>query len=306
MLRSFVAWLDQYLTGEGPSAVLRAVLGLLSFAALLGALLGSSAVKAGVIVAVLLAMLSAALLLVADRRSIRSELGVYRTLLSHYGRVIDQMHPAYQVISWDQTAYVVNDRGDTNEFATLRLRILSPGMYFVRLIFGCGWPQPPRCRRRVNLSVRNLLDDGIPGTTPKYTRSWLTDGKFDLMIHLQKPPREGSEIRLVVAMDWPGKCQPLMNRKIDDFGFNFVHSVEFVRYRIVLPLGREAYYEPIGFEPGDPSFRIDASLGDDGRSQYTFTGVDLQMRRTVGVRLEVKSEENAGSPQQWQVTEAVK
>jgi hypothetical protein len=305
MLRSFVAWLDKYLAGEGPSAVLRAVLGLLSFAALLGTLLGSVAVKTGATVAVLLALLSAALLLIADRRSTRGRLKAYQVLLSHYGRIFDEMHPTYDIVSWEQTAYVVSDRGDTKEYAILRVRVLRPDMHYVRLIFGCGWPQPKRYRQRVDVSVRNLLEGGVPGTTPRHTVSWLADGKFDMMIHFHKPPRAGSEIRFVVAVDWPGKCEPLMNEKTDDFSFTFLQRVEFVRYRIVLPAGQEAWYEPIGFETGDPSFRIDAGSGEDGRCQYVFYGVDVPVRANVGVRLELKGKGERGA-RQWPAVSALR
>ncbi|MEV4315823.1 hypothetical protein [Actinocrispum sp. NPDC049592] len=49
MLRSFGAWLDEHLVG--PSGVIRALVDLLVFAVLLGALLGSVAIEAGVFVA---------------------------------------------------------------------------------------------------------------------------------------------------------------------------------------------------------------------------------------------------------------
>jgi hypothetical protein len=176
MLRSFVAWLDDYLADEGPSAVMRAVIGLLSFAALLGALLGSVAVKAGVIVTVLLTLLGAALLLLADRRAMRSQLQLHRRLVLRYGKYVDEPQSAYQVLSWKQTAHVTNTRGDTKEHVTVRVKVLRPEMRLIRLVFGCGWSQPARHRRHIKVNVRNLLAGNVLGTKPEVTYFWVSDG----------------------------------------------------------------------------------------------------------------------------------
>ncbi len=72
MLRSFAVWLDVHLVG--PSGVIRALVDLLAFAVLLGALLGTVAIQVGVLVAALFGLVGAVLLLIADRRSMRREL----------------------------------------------------------------------------------------------------------------------------------------------------------------------------------------------------------------------------------------
>jgi hypothetical protein len=306
MLRGFVGWLDDYLAGEGPHGIVRGVIGLLSFAALLSALLGSVVVKAGAIVVELLAMLVVVLMLMADRRSMRAKLQLHKRLMSRYGKFIDRLNPTYEVLSWEQVAYIANSRGDTKEYVTIRAKVLSDEMLLIRLLFGCGWEQSAKHRRNVSVSVRNLLVGDAPGTSPDVTFSWVSDGKIDMMIHFSAPPRQGSEIRLIVIMDWPGKCAPLMNEITDEFAFWFnQQQVEYVSYKIVLPAGHEAYYEPIGFEPGDTNFRIDATVSEDGRSQYVFQGFSLPVLMRAGVKLQLKGNGKRGS-HQWPAISALR
>lgn len=306
MLRSFVGWLDDYLAGEGPHAIVRGVIGLLSFAALLSALLGSVAVKAGAIAVELVVMLAVVLLLVADRRSMRDKLQLHKKLVSRYGSFVDRLNPTYEVLSWEQAAYITNDRGDTKEYITIRAKVLRDDMLLIRLLFGCGWEQSAKYRRNVTVSVRNLLIGDAPGTSPDVTFSWVSDGKIDMMIHFSAPPRQGSEIRFIVIMDWPGKCAPLMNEVTDEFAFWFnQQQVEYVSYKIVLPAGHEAYYEPIGFEPSDTNFRIDATVSDEGRSQYLFQGFSLPVLMRAGIKLQLKGSRKHGS-RPWPVISALR
>jgi len=293
MLRSFVAWFDDFLTGQGPLAVVRGILGLLSFGGLLGALLGSTAIKAGVIVAVLLVLLGMTQLLLADRRNMTRQLDMHKRLVSQYGKVVDQMNPAYEVVSWEQTAHILNARGDTQEYVTIGVRVLRSDMRLSRLVFGCGWAQPTKYRRGVRIRVRNLLVGDSPGTSREVTHSWVADGKANVMIHFVGPPPEGSEVRFMVTMDWPGKCSPLMNGDTDDFTFCFIQqAVERVSYKIVLPPGYDAYHESIGFDRGDERFQLDAATGeDDGRRRYFFQAAPLPVGLKAGVSLELK---NAG------------
>ncbi|MEV4315824.1 hypothetical protein [Actinocrispum sp. NPDC049592] len=211
------------------------------------------------------------------------------------------------LLSWEQAAFIANSKGDTIERTTIRAKVLRDDMFLIRLVFGCGWSQPARYRRHVKVNVRNLLVGDALGTSPDVTFSWIADGKIDVMIHFASPPRIGSEIRFMVIMDWPGKCAPLMSEVTDDFAVCFrQQSVEFVSYKIVLPAGREAYYEPIGFVADDPGFGIDASVNEDGRNQYLFSGTGLQVRQRAGIKLELKGNGKHSSPQQWQATSALR
>jgi hypothetical protein len=290
MLRSFVGWFDGFLAGEGPSAVVRGILGLLSLGGLLGALLGSSAVKAGVVVAVLLVLLGMTQLLLADRLGMLRQLAKHEKLVSRYGKVVDEMNPTYEVLSWDQTAHILNSRGDTHEYVTIGVKVLRSDMRLIRLVFGCGWAQPVKYRRGVRIMVRNLLVGDSPGTSREVTHSWVADGKADILIHFAVPPPEGSEVRFMVTMEWPGKCLPLMNGDIDDFAFCFVQqAVDRASYEVVLPPGYDAYHEAIGFDRCDSTFQLDATTDeDDGRRRYLFQAGPLPVGLRAGVSLELK------------------
>jgi hypothetical protein len=290
MLRSFVAWFDEFLTGQGPFAVVRGLLGLLSFGGLLGALLGSTAVKAGVIVAVLLVLLAMTQLLLADRLGMARQLAKHKRLVSRYGKVVDELNPTYEVLSWDQTAYILNSRGDTEEYVTVRVKALRGDMRLIRLFFGCGWEQAAKYRRGVRIRVRSLHVGDSPGTSRDVTHSWVADGKAGVMIHFAGPPPEGGEVRFMVTMEWPGKCLPLMSGDTDDFTFCFPQqSVGHVSYKIVLPSGYDAYHESIGFDEGDARFQLDVRTGeDDGRRRYLFQAGPLPVGLRAGVSLELK------------------
>jgi hypothetical protein len=128
MLRSFLGWLDDYLAGETPPAILRAVVGLLSFAVLLGALLGSVAVKAGVLVAALLALAGLALLALTDRRSLHHKYEAHRRLVSHY---CDLIHQAPQITNWRQVT-VIDEHGNAKETVVVHAKTVHDDIHFFR------------------------------------------------------------------------------------------------------------------------------------------------------------------------------
>lgn len=78
MLRSFIAWLDGYLAGEDTPAVIKAIVGIMSFAVLLGTILGNDAVKSGLLVAVVFCLISVVVVLLGDRRSLYRDLELHR------------------------------------------------------------------------------------------------------------------------------------------------------------------------------------------------------------------------------------
>jgi hypothetical protein len=245
MLRSFIAWLDDYLAGEGPPAVARAIVGIMSFAALLGTLLGGVALKAGILVAVLLTLTGLALLLLADRRSLRSKYEAHRRLVAHYCTFISQqLNSAPQVMNWEHV-YVIDKHGNAKENIIIRAKTLEDNIQFFRLSASPCWEQPQRLLRKVRVDVRSLSVAGVPGTRLEVSTSWRANGKLDLIVHFHTPPRSGSEIRLVIDREWPGKCIPLFRGEPDEFVFLFTQQLTiFGRQKIILPLGCDAYYEP--------------------------------------------------------------
>lgn len=287
MLRSFVAWLDDYLAGEAPSALVKAVVGLLSFAALLGTLLGDLAVRAGSLVAVIFAVVSLGLMLLADRRSLRRRIDLSERLIAQYADFIRAAEQGYHLASFGKTI-VVRPNGDSVETMLVRATVDKPDVQFFWLWFGCGRPQSARCRRRVDVRVRNLLDGDKPGTSLDRTLSWLADGRLVVIVHLRRRLEVGDDISVKLEVVWPGKCAPLMRGQCDDFTLNFPKGVDHVRYKIVLPKGCEAYCEPIGFRDGDAGFGVESGQADDGCSTYQIEACDLSVDRKVGLRLELK------------------
>jgi hypothetical protein len=288
MLRSFVAWLDGYLDGEEPSAIVKAVVGLLGFAALLGALLGDTAIRAGAIVAVLLVLLAVMLLLLADRRRLRQEIKSNRRLVTRYCDIItDRSRPVVRVRSWQQVA-VIEPNGDTREVITVH-GVVQRKMHFMPLRFGSGWDQPERHRRGVRVKVRSLRVSGDRGTSWVVTSSWLPDGRLDLISHLHSPVAGDTEIHLEMEWFWPAKCAPLVrNREPDEFAFRFSNPVESVSYTVILPRRLDAYYDPIGFGPNDTAFSITPGRSQEGRNQFVLTARNLPLKRRIGMRLELK------------------
>lgn len=90
MFKSFVAWLDSYITEEGLPAALKAVVGLLGFAGLLGTLFGSLPIRAGACAAVALSVLVAVTAIWRDRRELLREHEEDRKL----ARALHRPHPA--------------------------------------------------------------------------------------------------------------------------------------------------------------------------------------------------------------------
>ncbi|ALG08067.1 hypothetical protein [Kibdelosporangium phytohabitans] len=226
-------------------------------------------------------------------RSLRSELSLHKSLVSRYAKFIDELHPMYQVLSWEQIAYIENAQGDTREVVTFRARVLRSDLQLIRLVFGCGWDQPHRFRRRVRIAVRNLHVGNMLGTSMQVTHSYLCDGKHDVIIHMATPPKVGSEVRFLVVMDWPRKCAPLMTKAVsDDFAFKFIQqNVSYVSYRVVLPHGCDAYDEPIGFDGYEETFKNQQLITTDGRRIYFFEAFDLPILHRAGIRLELKGKD---------------
>ena len=245
MLKSFISWLDHFIIDEGPSTVAKAVVGILGFAALLGAILGNAAVKAGLIVSVILLALVGIVVLIGDRKRLKQEAEYSRRLLARYCNFLtDRPKPVVRVLDWEQIA-VIESNGDTVEVVTLRALVLRDELYFLPLRLGPGWDQPQKYRQRVQVKVRSLSVDGTKGTSCDITTSWLPDGRMDVLSHLSSPVGHGSEVRLEMEWRWPGKCIPLAKeRRPDEFAFRFNNPVERASYVVVLPAGEDAYFDP--------------------------------------------------------------
>lgn len=184
---------------------------------------------------------------------------------------------------------MTDDRGNTDDTVQIRICVLRHDMLFFRLSFGCNWNQPARYRRRVSTRVRSLQVDGAPGISLRTTKSWVADGQMHMIVHFDKPPREGSEISLILGVKWPQRCAPLMkDRRPDSFTLEFGESVARACYRVILPAGSDAFCEPVGFDERDGGFVMSRSSDSEGRPHFLFEVLDLRPRHEVGIKLELK------------------
>ncbi|MET9628190.1 hypothetical protein ABZX92_12075 [Lentzea sp. NPDC006480] len=264
----------------------------MSFAVLLGAILGSTAVKAGALVTAILVIIVSGIALLTRRRAERRELEVHKDLVSQYCKLLDAGQPSYEVIDWDKTA-VIGERGDTHIKLKVKLRATHDDFWFVRLRLVCGWPQPSRYRRQVRMTVRNLQVDGSPGTTLRTTVSWLRDGAMAAIIHFHTAPALNSVVSFTVDVDWPKMCAPLLEGSPDEFDLMFWQTVRRSTYRVVLPKGIGVYVEPIGKTEDFKGFRWRKKAGDDGREVIVFRLSDPPVRHRAGVRLQMKQAHRA-------------
>ncbi|ONI91238.1 hypothetical protein ALI22I_09190 [Saccharothrix sp. ALI-22-I] len=288
MLKRFVQWLDDLLADEGVPAVVKAVLGIMSFAVLLGAVFGNTAVKAGALVTSILVVLSLGLILLADRRALVRQVEEHRNLVSRYSKIVaEDGHSQYRIITWEEHA-TIEVNGDARKLVTIRAKVLAD-LRVMRLVQGCGWAQPARYRREIGVEVRKLLVGDLPGASLSTTVAWLKDGQLVLMVHFPEPPRVDSEITIAVEFTWPGMCAPLMRDRVPDkFTLRFATPVGYARYKVVLPRGYDAYHEPIGFEEYENGFAAGPGKDESGQPVFLFEGFDLPEHQSLGMRLQLK------------------
>jgi hypothetical protein len=248
---------------------------------------GSTAIKASALVTAVLLLVSAGVALLAKAQSDRRELELHKELVSRYCNVIDNLQPTYRIVDWRESM-TIGERGDTHTKLKVTLRSLQPELRFVRMKFGCGWPQPRRYRRRVRMTVRRLQVNGSPGTKLTETSSWLSEARMDAIIHFPAPRPQNSEVSFTVDLVWPRRCAPLSEFAPDEFTLKFKQPVEHASYQVILPKGVDCYLEPVDGCESLTGFQI--SKGEDGNGHKTVTVEvrDLLPRQRAGVRLELK------------------
>jgi hypothetical protein len=291
MFKSFITWLDSYISNEEPSSVVKAMVGLLAFAGLLGTIFGNQAIRAGAFVAVITLAVSAVLLLLADRRRLKRAYDTHRMLLARYcDFVINSCpEPLISVQAWRQRVYVQRN-GDVREVLTLKAIALRKNVYFIRLKAGSYWEQPEKYRRGVKIIARSLTINGTTGPHWNVTTSWLSAQKVSPILHLHQPIKRGQEILFEVVRIWPAKCLPLVRGEPEEFIFHTSHLLEIqhVEFGIVLPVGLDAVYELIGSEEPDVQLSIDTEHDQEGRRVFVWHADKVPTRTTVGMRLELK------------------
>lgn len=291
MLKSFISWLDSYISREEPSSVMKGLIGMMAFAGLLGTVFGNQAVRVGAFVVVIVFIVSVIVLLLADRRRLRLQYNIHRKLLERYCDFVirNSADPLVLIADWTQTVFV-HRNGDVKEVLTIRAVALREEVYFVRFIEGSGWSQPERYRRRVLINARSMRVNGHSGPRWHVTRSWRSDQRMNSIIHFDSPICKGEAVRLEVERTWPAKCLPLMREGLADifyFRTSDLMRIERAEYRVVLPAGYDAVYEPVGFVEPSSEFSVGASTDSEGRRIVIFKASRIPEHRTIGMRLEL-------------------
>ncbi|MCG8924224.1 hypothetical protein [Lentzea sp. CC55] len=295
MLRELILFLEEFVRGHGPPAVAKAAVGLMSFAVLMGAALGSTAVKAGALVTAVLVITAAGIALITRLKSEQRELEVHKDLVSHYCKLLDARRPSCEVLDWDETI-TVDERGNARTSLKIKLQAAHDDLWFVRMRFGCGWPQPSRYRHRVRTTVRNLLANGSAGTTLRTTLPWPRDGAMAAIAHFHAPPPANSEVSLTIDLVWPKRCRQLLEGAPDEFALLYWQPVKRAVYRIVLPPGVEVVVEPISKADEQTGLKWRRKVETDGKETITFKVSDLPVRQRTGIRLQLKETRRTSRP----------
>lgn len=293
MLKSFVAWLDSYLAHRGAPAVIAGLVGIMSFAGLLGTVLGSQTVRAGAFAAVALLVVAGILFVLADRRRLQREYNIHRDLLAKYCDFIVDHRPEPLVLAneWDQTVFI-QQNGDVRERLVVKATALREEVYFIRFYAGSEWEQPEKYRKKVRINARSLKVNGKSGPRWNVTRSWLSSKQMVMIVHLHSPVRAGEEIRLEIERFWPKKCQPLMCQgEPDDFIFHTgkMLQIDKVTFRVVFPGECNVSYDAIGFvDDATTGVHIGSERDADGRRVVTLYVDHLPVDARYGMKLDVE------------------
>jgi len=291
MFKSFVTWLDSYISREEPATILKSLVGLMAFAGLLGTIFGNQAIRVGAFVVVIVFVVSVILLLLADRRRLQRECATHRDLVARYDNLVMESspEPLISVEDWSQRVYV-RSNGDVREVLTIKAVALREEVHFLRFHMGSAWNQPERYRSKVEVYARSIGIDGTVGPHWNVTGSWLSASKMRSIVHLRSPLARGEEIRLEMIRIWPAKCLPLMrDGAADTFTFRRTDRMPILRieYQVILPTGFNATYEPVGFTEPHSKITVDAFTDTESRRVIACRVNDLPERITIGMRLEL-------------------
>lgn len=290
MFKSFIDWLDSYISREEPSAIVKAIVGLMAFASLLGAIFGNQAIRAGAFATVIIFAVSAILALLGDRRRLKHAYDMHRMLLARYcDFVIDNSpEPLISVEAWRQKVYI-QPNGDVREVLTLKAIALRKEVYFIRLKAGSEWEQPEKYRRGVKIVARSLTVNGVSGPRWNITTSWLSAQKMSPILHLHQPAKRDQEIFFEVIRSWPAKCLPLVRGEPEEFIFHTSRLLEIqhVEYAVILPGGFDAVYDLIGSEEPGVQLVANTERDHEGRRVFVWHADKVPTRTKVGIRLEL-------------------
>jgi hypothetical protein len=291
VLKRFLAWIEEYVDDVGIIGLTGPVMGILAFAGVLSVLIGSTAVKAGILVAVIFVVITMYIALLTRLRASQRQNMTNRRLLEHYGDILKRTLDYSLHISRLHQVAVIAPNGDTTETWTVHATVACKELHFFRWRSGPAWNQPKKYRERVSVDVRNVLINGAGGTRWNVTTTWLESdrARMELLAHFETPAPLGTEIRVTMEWKWPGKCVPLMkHREPDSFYIKFTDMIGEVHYTVILPEGEDAFYDPIGFDTNDPKYSITSNKNSQGNIEISFFGQNVPELHKVGMRLDLK------------------
>lgn len=291
MFKGFIAWLDSHISREEPSSIIKSMIGLLTFAGLLGTVFGNHAIRAGAFVIAVLFILSITLALLGDRRRLRKANDTQRAQLVRYCTHLIESNSAPQlsIDRWRQWVYV-QPNGDVREVLKLKAVVLDEPIHFLRLTSRCLWDQPERYRRDVKITANRLSDNGKRGTNWHVTTSWQSMEKLIYIAHLDQPVNRGEEISFQLVRLWPAKCLPLMrDQEADGFTLYMTNrlQVQSAEYRVILPPGFDAVQELIGATHPDVHLSAETEYDQEDRKVFVWRSEKIPVMTAIGMRLQL-------------------
>lgn len=287
MLEGFVIWLQEHLIEKGSFAVVQASLGILSFAALLSALLGSTAIRAGGVVVVVLGVLAVFLTLLSGRHERRWRSDLDSKLLAHYCDSLEKVHgQRWRIVDWVQEVQV-SENGDAREEWEFSVVADCDRLEFVSFHSSTNWDWPEKYRRKVRVDVRTSRRGKWGGMRLDATHCWIRRETVKTFVHLDRPLSRGQRISLAVEVFWPAKCLPFVRGYTpDEFRVAFANAVPLVRYVVALPRGWHVISEGVGFAEDEDGYSLTAGLNRHGQMEMVLTAQDVPEYRRIGLKVD--------------------
>lgn len=287
MIDSFAAWLRGYLIESGLPGLVRGMLGILTFGALISVLFGVLAIKVVAVVAALLGVMGAFTILL-----IKVDGSVQRTSPPdpRRGRDFDKRESdasqRWSCKSWCQR-FEVYPNGDVAETIVVKVVSECDSLDFFSLVSGPGWDWPTKYRRRVRFEVRTATLGFEGGTRADVFHSWLSRNRLKLFVCLREPIGRGDEASFVAKFEWPAKCRPLVqDRCAEDFVLVFGEAVPHVEIVVSVPVRWQVRFDRIGVVGGIESSVV-SNLERNDRAETALTVRDLPKQHPIGMRLEL-------------------
>lgn len=289
VLRGFVSWFEAYLSRTGVVGLAEGALGVLAFGGALSAVLGDQSAKLGAAAAVLLATLGLIVLLAASRSEWQRRSELYDHLVTRYCNAFtDDNASSWHVKKWIES-HRIDGNGDTTVLITVHAVVTCGQLRLYRVRVGAGWNQPEKMRQRVGVQVRSVVLEGIGGARCDLTKHWLDDGRLEVLVHFPSPVSQGSEFRVLIESWWPARSRLLVKDRLpEDFCVQVKRPLDLLEYTVVLPVGEEAFVDPIGFRPDDQRFLLVSGSDGSGRQEICLTGKGIGDTGRTGIRLDLK------------------